>query len=303
MVPKFTDIKETLLVTHMGCMDGAGCAIMFMYAGGKKENIRYVKAGMLEQFVKKEPEIKGGKFIIFADLGFNDPKYADMLEKRGNCVILDHHNTSVFLKDRTWCNIDMNACGSELTRQYLGIEDEEAKKFAALIDDHDRWLRKDPRSEQMAAFMSFVRQASYISRFKNFKDRFNWPNGIFSDFEIDLLGILDKNREESVRLAIEKMIVKDIPHPKTGETIRVGYTTSADPNISIILNEMLNARPDIVMSVQISLNQGSISLRSRGDFDVSEFASHFGGGGHKSASGHRMPRGFIENLIEELHGG
>ncbi len=32
------------------------------------------------------------------------------------------------------------------------------------------------------------------------------------------------------------------------------------------------------------------SLRSRGDFDVSEIAKKFGGGGHKNAAGFTVPR-------------
>jgi nanoRNase/pAp phosphatase (c-di-AMP/oligoRNAs hydrolase) len=33
------------------------------------------------------------------------------------------------------------------------------------------------------------------------------------------------------------------------------------------------------------------SLRSIGDFDVSEIAKQYGGGGHKNASGFRLPHG------------
>jgi nanoRNase/pAp phosphatase (c-di-AMP/oligoRNAs hydrolase) len=32
------------------------------------------------------------------------------------------------------------------------------------------------------------------------------------------------------------------------------------------------------------------SLRSLGDFDVSEIAKEFGGGGHKNAAGFKVPR-------------
>lgn len=142
-LPRPKDISDAVLVTHRTCLDGAGCAIVFLRAGGRRENIRFVPAGMLENFVKKDPVFAGDEFIIFADIGLNVPKYATRIDKRGNCVLLDHHKTSAHLADRPWAGVDMDACGTELLRRYLGddIGPEHTvtcETLARVIDDHDR---------------------------------------------------------------------------------------------------------------------------------------------------------------------
>lgn len=46
-------------------------------------------------------------------------------------------------------------------------------------------------------------------------------------------------------------------------------------------------------------NSYKVSMRSRGDTDVSQLCLHFGGGGHKNASG-CMVNGLLEDVIEKL---
>ncbi len=57
---------------------------------------------------------------------------------------------------------------------------------------------------------------------------------------------------------------------------------------SEIGNNLLQLFPDAPFSISWFLNKSNkfkLSLRSRGDFDVSVIAKKFGGGGHPSASG------------------
>ncbi len=70
-LPRPSDLSETILVTHDGCSDGSGCAILFLEAGGKQEKIMFVAACMLERWWKDFSPTDQGKFIIIADLGPN----------------------------------------------------------------------------------------------------------------------------------------------------------------------------------------------------------------------------------------
>lgn len=331
-LPRPDKLEDAVLVTHKGCMDGSGCAIMFMLAGGKRENIKFVAAGMVEKFVKSDPVFQSDKFLIFADVGLNTPKYADILEKRGNLVMLDHHNTSLHLLGRYWAEIEEKneRCGTRMLRDYLiMLGDEEAEKgppfdgplsqcrilkstsyraFADLLDDHDRWIRKIPGSEDMATIMSFLGQQDFISRFSDPKARVcaNIPLGrgksFLSEFEEDLLGILAKRRDEAIEEAIGKAFVRDVKLPD-GTTVTVGFVITLEPNISLLLQRLLEQKPEIRIAASISLDKGAVSLRSRGgEPDCSYVAGLFGGGGHKGAAGHRLPQDLNDMIVEHIYG-
>lgn len=290
-------------------MDGAGCALMFMAAGGKRENIRYVPAGMVEKFVKTDPAFEQDVFLIFADVGLNLPKYAEKFEKRGQLVVLDHHKTSLHMKDREWACIRMEACGSELLRRYLNVGnlipaeyEATCRNLATIIDDHDRWLLNDPLSMDLAAFMSFVGQADFVDRYANGRKVNDLKTDLFTPFERDVLGILIRRRDEAIVRCIKHAKVRDLF--LGNRDVRVAYVISDEPNTSILLDELLKQKPDVNVAVQVMMSHNKVSLRSRGGVpDVSEIAQQFGGGGHAAASGHLLPHSLIDELIAEIHNG
>jgi oligoribonuclease NrnB/cAMP/cGMP phosphodiesterase (DHH superfamily) len=312
-------IEDAVLVTHKGCMDGAGCAIMFMLAGGKRENIHYVAAGMVEKFVKKDPVFQGDKFLIFADVGLNTPKYADVLERRGNLVLLDHHDTSLHLAGRHWAEIEEKnqRCGTRMLRDYLIanvpggniLQSSSYRNFADTIDDHDRWLReKLPLSEDMATFMVFVGQQDFITRFADPKERIcqNIAAGrsktLFTPFEDDVINILDRRRDEAIEEAMKKVTVKEIKL-SDGSQVIGAFLISNEPNISLLLNRVLEVYPQAQIAVSVCIEKGATSIRSRGgDPDVGRIASLLGGGGHKAAAGHRLPQDLNEIILEHIYG-
>lgn len=272
---------------------------MFLRAGGKRENIRYVAAGMVEKFIKKDLDELGGRFVIFADIGLSGAtgeKYADILEKRGNCVLLDHHNTSLHLSNRTWCDVRQEFCGTELLRQYLQLEDESSKALAVLIQDHDLWLKKDPRSVELAAFTVFVGQDIFVDRFVN-RDV---TKEFFDPLETELMKIMTRRRDQFIDQAIKKVVVKDVTW--NGNTCKVGYIISPEMNVSLLLDTLLSQKPELDVGCQINFEKGSVSLRSRRGYDVSEMAKYFGGGGHKAASGHRISDEIMKGILEDIHG-
>ncbi|MFC1501706.1 bifunctional oligoribonuclease/PAP phosphatase NrnA, partial [Elusimicrobiota bacterium] len=61
--------------------------------------------------------------------------------------------------------------------------------------------------------------------------------------------------------------------------------------------------PKVTMSIMFSETKDNtltkVSMRSRGNNDVSSIAKHFGGGGHKNAAGFSM-QGTIENSQKDL---
>jgi oligoribonuclease NrnB/cAMP/cGMP phosphodiesterase (DHH superfamily) len=298
---KPTDLAETILVTHKGCMDGSGCALVFLKAGGKKENIRFVPAGMVERFVKEEPEIQGNRFLLFADIGFVDPKYVDILEKRGNCVVLDHHKTSLFMQGRSWCLIDAvdggTACGCEMLRRYLEVEDEGIKFLCRVIDDHDRWKLKEPQSQDLAMLSVFLGQKIFIEWFQG-RD---FADGLFTKTDLDIMAVLKERRDENIANAIKHVIKREVAWGD--KTAKVGYIVTSEMNTSLLMNKVLEAHPELDAAALLDFSKTQVSLRSRNGYDVSEMAKYFGGGGHNAAAGHPFPAKFKESMIEDLHDG
>lgn len=309
-----SDMKDTILCTHRNCLDGAGSAIMFLRAGGRRENIRYVAAGQVERFVKTDPIYKTDKFIIFADLGLNqktafDTKYADDLEKRGNCVMIDHHESSLYLENRTWCKIDMNACGTELLRRYLvahGFLKEQYPsdplfRLANIIDDFDRYQLKDQRSLLMADLFTFIGQQKFVDKFLNpwtrFVDEHFWSEG-----ELYMLDVIQAKRLEVTEHLMKKVEKKDLLVPEYfSYPLKMAVVVSSEPYISHILDRILQENPDCQFAAQISFDRGSVSLRSRGDVNVREISQLFGGGGHRAAGGHPIPKGTISDVIDLIY--
>lgn len=271
---------------------------MFRRAGGKKENVRYVGAGALANFITEDLHELGDSFVIFADIGLAGPRlneFADILEKRGNVVLLDHHITSSELAGRSWCDIRMEFCGCELLRQYLGLNDDSSYSLAAIVQDNDLWLKKIPGSEKIATFTAFAGQDVYVEKFLHR----NVTHVLFTPQEEEMLAILEHRRDGLIEYELSKTLVRDL---RWGHNVtKVGYVVCGDGNVSLLLDRMLEKFPQIEAACQISLDKGSVSFRSRG-YDVAELCKYFGGGGHKKAAGHRIPKGIWERVIEDVHG-
>jgi oligoribonuclease NrnB/cAMP/cGMP phosphodiesterase (DHH superfamily) len=304
-------IKDAILVTHAGCMDGSGCAIMFLRAGGKRENIKYVAAGMLEKFLKDELDTLGDRFIVFADIGIQQAnvKYADMLEKRGNCVLLDHHKTAAWLDGRPWCWITMDKCGTHIAYDYFnkcGLLcyvtdiDWSIKRLVKMIEDHDLWKSDmEPEAISLATYCVFFGQDTFVD---NFHDRLLLPDeSIFYPQEKKIMEGLERKRDAKIQKLIEKANIKKMEYDS--REITVAYVVSSEPNTSLLLNRVFETRPDVDVACQINLDFPSVSMRTRSDtVDVSKICGRFGGGGHAKASGHRVDESIYTKVIEEVHG-
>lgn len=115
---------------------------------------------------------------------------------------------------------------------------------------------------------------------------------IYSDKFNSLLGSLSAMRDSYIKKAIENAIITNID----GHTVAV---TFAEKHQSMIGN-VLAQNSDIDYSAIIDLNGKKISFRSVGDFDVSEIAKKYGGGGHKNASGAVIDSSLLVSVIVDV---
>jgi oligoribonuclease NrnB/cAMP/cGMP phosphodiesterase (DHH superfamily) len=302
------DFSEAVLVTHRGCSDGSGCALMFLAAGGRRENILYAIPNRVEQFVQENRLLELKNFIIFADLTFGDciKQVVDDLEKRGNCVIIDHHKSSIWLQDRTWCHINMDHCGTELMRQYFELDGAHFRRYASMVDDVDRWVEgRDSSSDDLATYHSFVGQEDYITRFTktNLWQRAHSCHGFMLPGEHEIVSILNRRREEAIASALDRVIIKTID--VDGALVQIGYSLAHTGNPSLLLHRVLEKYKDqIQVAASFNIDQGTVSLRSLPGFDCAAMAQFFcpTGGGHPCAAGHDIPPGVIDDFVSSVHG-
>lgn len=80
---------------------------------------------------------------------------------------------------------------------------------------------------------------------------------------------------------------------------RVGCKLEDTKNILNLVRELATVKVAI-MIVQKEYGGSKISLRSKGDLDVSAIAKHFSGGGHKNAAGFEVENFSPESLVEEI---
>lgn len=299
------ELTKTLLITHKGCPDGSGCAVVFIAAGGLRENVRYVNAGRgVGEFFKKNVDyINGFDRIICADVA-PDEKAAEKIEKEFDHVtVIDHHRTALYLKDSEWCIIDMEKCGTFLLYDYLFGEFDQSKtvvgeapmlkaalhNFAVLTNDRDMWLRQLRKSNEMSLLMDFLGQERYVTR--ALVDYFAFP---WASHERELIDILAEKKDRYVEEMAEKAHVFERDGKKWGYVF-------AGSHRSDVLNRILEVH-DVDVAVGIILEgTGFVSIRSGDSFDSAAFAKQHGGGGHFKAAGHPIDNETLKEMLEVVH--
>lgn len=324
---KLPDLSEAHLYSHAGCMDGSMSAILFRYAGGKKNNVHWVAAGRAAEELRQSETLKDPEIpILMVDIS-PDPEFARYLVARGNVWIIDHHKTAVFLNGmhpNFYVDINNDACGCENFRRVLvenkimpidgwttvdwdnktsgGFDAECFVRVCRIIDDHDRWQLKIPFAMEMPKFFAFVGQKDFIERMMNVRSRFQYEKeSYWEPFEQDLMKLLKRIQESKYRAAFQKMQIHN--RKMLGKSVVAAYLISDEVNNSEMLNLYLNEHPEVDVAIQISFGLQKVSLRSNDRVDVALFSQQYGGGGHKNAAGHPLPKGMIAEIIEEVHNG
>lgn len=292
-------------------MDGSGAAIMFMHAGGKRENIHWVNPGEVDEELADSPAVQDfTKQILLVDVCPSNPDTIDFLEQRGNFTVLDHHLTAEKWADKPGFIISVGnlACGTEMFRRWLshgGMEKFDHfpyRKLAELIDDHDRWVLKTKFSIEMPRFFAFAGQQEFTERFYDVYKRFDTEReSYWTDSEVDTMKIIQNAQDRRWRRVMQRFQVRPVLFD--GEVKMVAYVISGEVNCSELLNKYLKDHPEVDAAVQLNFDTNKVSIRSVGDkFHSADFCGMFAGGGHKNAAGHPIPEGMVEDIIRRLHG-
>ncbi|MEB3438579.1 MULTISPECIES: phosphohydrolase [Pseudomonas] len=298
--------RKTMCIYHGNCADGFGGAWVVRKALG--EQVEFV-AGVHGQ----EPPDVTDKDVIIVDFSYKYEVMARLSWKANSIIILDHHKSAaedlgkfppfhagVRVDGRHpdgsvalgWesahismnsqnspaiaCCFDMNRSGAMLAWDHF-FPGQEPPMLLRHIEDRDLWLFQLDGTREIQANL------------------FSYPY----DFEVwDMLMATDVQSLRSDGAAIERKHQKDVAElvAVTKRRLVIGghnvpvaslpYTLTSDAG-------HLMAQGEPFAACYWDTPDGRVfSLRSTDDgMDVSEIAKQYGGGGHRNASGFRVPFG------------
>jgi oligoribonuclease NrnB/cAMP/cGMP phosphodiesterase (DHH superfamily) len=270
-------MKETYILYHASCFDGFGAAFAsFLHLGDSAEYIPVA-------YGKPFPEIPDNSIVYIVDFSYPKEVLENLRKRVKFLKVIDHHKTAeAELKDLPYCIFDMTKSGALLTHEYfcrnhptLRLEDRQYTEFFRYISDRDLWTFKLPKSREVHAALS-----SYPKDFKV------WMNLTVPDL-IKEGGPILRHIETTV-----KMMCDDYAIHFSNKYESLGYpnipVVNASGYWSEIGEELRNKFPEapfVCSYFHRGDGKTQWSMRCKSDFDVSEVAKQFGGGGHKEAAG------------------
>ena len=298
--------RKTMCIYHGNCADGFGAAWVVRKSLGS--DVEFV-AGIYGQ----EPPDVAGKDVVIVDFSYKYDILAALARKANSVIVLDHHKSAAEdlarfesfhagVEEDTrrddgatllgWktahvmansqngptiaCCFDMNRSGAMLAWDHY-FPNQEPPQLLRHIEDRDLWLFKLEGTREIQANL------------------FSYPY----DFEVwDQLVAADVLTLVSDGAAIERKHHKDVAElvGVTKRRLKIGgfdvpvaslpYTLTSDAG-------HLMAQGEPFAACYWDTPTGRVfSLRSTDEgIDVSEIASQYGGGGHRNASGFRVPFG------------
>jgi oligoribonuclease NrnB/cAMP/cGMP phosphodiesterase (DHH superfamily) len=285
-------MTKPLCIYHGNCADGFGAAWVVRRALGDVD----FHAGVYQE---PPPDVTN-RDVLLVDFSYKRPVLEEMADKANSILVLDHHKTAAddlaFLDPagRSWSGhltnayqdrcegitrslyalFDMDRSGAGIAWDYF-FPNETRPQLINHIEDRDLWRFSIPRTREIQANV------------------FSYP------YDFDVWDMLMRARPEDIAKegeAIERKHFKDIEELVTvfkhrrkigGYEVPVSnlpYTLTSDAG-------HLMAKGEPFAACYWDTPEGRVySLRSTDEgVDVSEIAKGYGGGGHRNASGFRVP--------------
>ncbi len=238
---------ETLLLTHTD-LDGVGCGVLFSGARPGQGRLELVENGSIDARVRQS--LADSHAILVTDHGI-DAETADRVD-------------------------DYIAAGGHFTL---------LDQFARLVEDHDLWLHRDPRSARLAALVGLLGHERFLARFSAN------PRVDFGEGELLLLDNEDSRREDYLAKKLEQARVFE----RAGVRWAVCYAEQYQSDVA----ERLMTGLGVAATAIVNPARRTVSLRGR-DLDVSAVAQRRGGGGHARAAAFSFAGSDLEKDLERF---
>lgn len=259
----------TYVLYHDNCVDGFASAFAFWLF--HHEEAHYIPV----QYGQPFPSLLEGSCIYIVDFSYSAEILKNVAAFSQYVVVLDHHKTAKnelegLIVPNLSIKFDMNRSGCILSWIHLYGEETIPDLFR-YIEDRDLWNWKLPDSRAVNAVIRNVE-----SSFEAYDILFRTP----------LLKLIDKGytiletEERLITLACKNVFFRTID----GHEVPTVNSCLLQSEIGERLYKSHPDKPFAAICYEVA-DKIIFSLRSQGDFDVSEVAKKYGGGGHKNAAG------------------
>ena len=257
-----------LVIYHADCYDGFTAAWVARRAMPDCE--------LFEGRYGEEPPYKLAHEREVYVLDFSYPR--EQMVKLDDCArflrVLDHHKTAeANCRRLNFCHFDMERSGCHMAWDHFFLHSR-VPEWLLRIEDRDLWRFSHPETRNVHA---------YVTSLPMTMD--NWDE--IHETALEDLEIWGSSIRRYIDIAIGKMLPQSrIITDEASEQVvvlNIPYLNASDT-----ADAMLKKCPEAAYSLtyfQRSDGRWQYSLRSRSNFDVSEIAEHFGGGGHAQAAG------------------
>ena len=249
---------------HKNCDDGFGAAWVAWKALGNQANYIPVQHGA------PPPEIPDGSIVTIADFAYPRDVLLELNQRMESLWVLDHHKTAAQdLAGLDFTTFDMQKSGAMLAWSYW-FPDKPAPQLVEYIQDKDLWLFGLPNSSEVAAALR-----SYP------RDFTLWDTLSVDNLAKDGIAI-----RRAINIQVSDHVDFAALRNLGGYMVPVVNATCYTSEIGNHLNLLYPDSPFAACYFDRADGNRQWSLRSRGEFDVSEVAQRFGGGGHRNAAGY-----------------
>jgi len=219
--------------------------------------------------------IDDGDLVYIVDFSYPRDVLVGMADI-ATVAVLDHHRTAqAALEGLPFATFDMNRSGAQLAWEYFHPNEPEPP-LISYVADRDLWRKELPGTEEIHRAL-----ASFPQDFTVWDTLAKLPN--YVEFMAHVGAPLWIAHQE----AVKDLARSAVPERFAGHPVLCTNTDNY-ALVSDALNLLCQEHPQWDFAMNFWL-QGDgtvkVELRSVGDFDVSEIAKRYGGGGHRNAAG------------------
>ena len=301
------------LFTHTD-LDGVGCAILAKLAFGEEVDISYCNYDDINENVMNYLNHNDDSlsYIYITDIRVNE-EVAELLDKRGGVVLLDHHPTALGLNKHSWCKVmveDLNGVktyGTKMFYHWLDMNgclneeletNEALSRFAELVRNYDTWRWSELGED--GVICKQVNDLMYLYG----RDRFiTWCISEIHDDVFPRLYSADElllnTKQKEIDEYVEEKNKQLFTSPMCG---RVCGFVFAEKYVSELGNRLCKMHPEIDYVAMIDMGSKTVSYRTiKDDIDLGkDVAQLFGGGGHPKAAGSEFSVDVQFKTIEKI---
>lgn len=262
-------MSNPLVIYHAKCLDGMTAAWAVKKALGAGD---YVPASHGDA-----PPDVAGRDVVIVDFSYKRAVIETMALQANSLLVLDHHKSAqAELAGLPYAVFDMNRSGAGIAWDYFHPQTARPA-LVDLVEDSDLWRFALHGTKEFQLRLDVEDMA-----FDNW-DRLSDMSGSQLERFIAEGAVLKRAFDREV----DALLADCYPVTLSGET---GHAVNATGRYSSELGHRLAMLTGNFGMVWCQRGAAlKVSLRSSGEYDVSELAAQFGGGGHRNAASFTLP--------------